>query len=143
VESTDGSTLLALQRATHATLDAIAEQLGDASLGPTEANVLATLADKTPRTPSTLAAAIGRRTTTMTSVLDRLEARGLIARARHPDDRRAIRIELTASGRKAAHAAREALRRVEERALAGLPAAKVAALRAALDWIAELRGARY
>lgn len=142
MRSVDGSTLLALQRATHATLDAIAEQLGDASLGPAEANVLATLADGTPLTPSTLAAKIGSRTTTMTSVLDRLEARGLIARERHPGDRRAIQIELTASGRKAALSARDALRRVEARALAGLPASKVASLRAALDRMAEVRGAR-
>jgi DNA-binding MarR family transcriptional regulator len=131
--------MLALQRATHATLDAIARELADASLGPAEANVLATLADDMPRTPSELAAQVGTRTTTMTSVLDRLEARGLIARGPHPADRRAVRVELTASGRKAASMTREAFRRVEERALAELSAAKVNALRAALDRLAEVR----
>jgi DNA-binding MarR family transcriptional regulator len=136
VISHDGSTLLALQRATHATLQAIADELSDASIGPAEANVLATLADGPPRTPSELAAEVGSRTTTMTSILDRLEGRGLIQRSPHPLDRRAIRIELTKTGRKAATATRRAFGRVEARALAGLPAADVRSLRAALERMA-------
>lgn len=139
--SSNGSTLLALQRATHATLDAIADELADASISAAEANVLATLADGTPRTPSELAAQVGSRTTTMTSVLDRLERRGFVKRGRHPADRRAIQIELTASGRRAATATRAAFRRAEARALAGLPASTIAALRTALDRMAEARHA--
>jgi MarR family transcriptional regulator, organic hydroperoxide resistance regulator len=139
VASDGGSILLAVQRATHATLDAIADELGDRSLGPAEANVLATLSDGAPRTPSELAVQVGSRATTMTSVLDRLEARGLIGRGRHPVDRRAIQIELTAAGRKAAAMTREAFRRVAERALADLPESTLASLRAALDRMAEVR----
>jgi DNA-binding MarR family transcriptional regulator len=135
----DGSTLLALQRATHATLDAIASELADVALGPAEANVLATLADGVPRTASELAAGVGSRSTTMTSVLDRLERRGLIERGRHPDDRRAIWIELTASGRKLATTTRDAFRRVEEHTLADLSAAAISRLRDALDRMAEVR----
>lgn len=135
----DGSTLLALQRATHATLHAIADELADASIGAAEANVLATLADGTPRTPSELAMQVGSRTTTMTSVLDRLAGRRYIKREPHPVDRRAIQIELTAAGRKAASATQTAFQRVEAHALAGLPASTVTALRAALDRMAEVR----
>ena len=142
MQSYDGSTLLALQRATHATLHAIADELPNASIGGAEANVLATLADGTPRTPSELAAQVGTRTTTMTSVLDRLEGRRLIRRRQHQADRRAIQVELTAAGRKAAATSRDAFRRVEAHALAGLPASTVTALRAALDRVAEVRHAR-
>jgi DNA-binding MarR family transcriptional regulator len=138
----DGSLLLALQRATHATLHAIAGELGDAFIGAAEANVLATLADGAPRTPSELAVQVGSRTTTMTSVLDRLEGRGLITRQKHPADRRAVQIELTGSGRKAATATRDAFHRVEVRALNDLPTTTVNALRTALEHIAEVPHAR-
>jgi MarR family transcriptional regulator, organic hydroperoxide resistance regulator len=131
--------LLALQRATHATLDAIDAELADLAIGAAEANVLATLADGSPRTPSELAAQVGSRTTTMTSVLDRLEQRRFIRRGPHPTDRRAIQIELTAAGRRAATTTRAAFRRAEARALAGLPASTVAALRTALDRMAAVR----
>ena len=36
----------------------------------------------------------------MTHRLDRLERKGLIARKRHPDDRRGVQVQLTARGRK-------------------------------------------
>ena len=36
----------------------------------------------------------------VTDVVDRLEARGLVRRARDPDDRRAMRVELTEAGRR-------------------------------------------
>jgi DNA-binding MarR family transcriptional regulator len=36
---------------------------------------------------------------TVTGVLDSLEERGLVARTKHPDDRRMLLIELTAKGR--------------------------------------------
>jgi MarR family transcriptional regulator, organic hydroperoxide resistance regulator len=48
--------------------------------------------------------ALGRRTSldsaTLTGILDRLETAGLIERRRHPADRRAIHICLTATGHK-------------------------------------------
>jgi DNA-binding MarR family transcriptional regulator len=141
VVSHDGSVLLALQRATHATLHAISGHLGDTALGPAEANVLATLADGAPRTPSELAAEVGSRPTTMTSILDRLEGRELIARRRHPADRRALQIELTAPGRSAAAATRAAFQHVEERALQDLSASTITALRTALDRMAEVERA--
>jgi DNA-binding MarR family transcriptional regulator len=40
---------------------------------------------------------------TISSALDRLERQGLIERRRAPDDRRVVRIELTARGRRLAH----------------------------------------
>jgi MarR family transcriptional regulator for hemolysin len=46
-----------------------------------------------------LAAALGIEGPTLTHHLDRLEADGLIARVRKPDDRRVSYVELTAAGR--------------------------------------------
>jgi MarR family transcriptional regulator, organic hydroperoxide resistance regulator len=130
------SPLLALQRATHVTLDAAADQLAELRLGAAEMNVLANLADGAARTASELAKAVGSRPTTMTSVLDRLEARGLLARRAHPRDRRALQIELTAEGRRAAAAVRRAFRSVEQRALKGLSPAAVDAFKQVLDALA-------
>lgn len=132
------SALLALQRATHVTLDAVASRVADLGLGAAETNVLANLAAGAARTISELSAAVGSRTTTMTSVLDRLERRGLVTRCAVPDDRRAVRIDLTPDGRRIATTIRRAFRDVEASAIGHLPAPTVAALREALDALAEV-----
>src|ERR1700746_2352976 len=107
------SALLALQRATHATLQLIAGELVDLDLTASEINALANLADGAARTVSELGAAVGTRPTTLTSVLDRLERRGHITRGARPGDRRAVVIELTPSGRVAAATIRQTISELE------------------------------
>jgi DNA-binding MarR family transcriptional regulator len=51
------------------------------------------------RTPSQLMTLLGTDTAGMTKLLDRLQAKGLIERERHPTDRRAVLIALTGQGR--------------------------------------------
>lgn len=131
------SALLALQRATHATLHALEAELAGLGLAASEINALANLADGSGRTVSVLGAAIGIRPTTLTSLLDRLERRGLVTRTAHPDDRRAVLVQLTPSGRRAAATVRRAVTRLERRALADLPADALAGLRAGLDALTE------
>ena len=133
------SAVLALQRATHATLHLLTAGLAGLGLAASEINTLANLADGRGRTVSELAAATGTRPTTLTSVLDRLERRDLIRRGSVPADRRAVLIELTPSGLRAAATIREAITDLERRALGGLPAESIAALRAALRALAEAR----
>jgi DNA-binding MarR family transcriptional regulator len=127
------SALLALQRATHATLQLIASELVDLDLTASEINALANLSDGTGRTVSQLGAAVGTRPTTLTSVLDRLERRGHITRGSRAGDRRSVLIELTESGRTAAAMIRQTLSGVERRALHGLPRDAVAGFYAVLD----------
>jgi len=134
------SALLALQRATHATLQALAAQLTGLDLTASEINALANLADGRSRTVSELAAAAGSRPSTLTSVLDRLERRGLITRGPAPADRRAVLIELTSSGRRAAATIRRAVTDLEQRALGSLPADTIAGLRAGLQALAQVSG---
>ncbi|MEW9547725.1 MarR family winged helix-turn-helix transcriptional regulator [Nonomuraea sp. NPDC050783] len=50
-------------------------------------------------TPSRLKDLVGTDTAGMTRLLDRLQAKGLLRRARHPHDRRSVVVELTAGGR--------------------------------------------
>ena len=58
----------------------------------------------------------------MTRLLDRLEEMGLIRRVADPNDRRAIRVELTTNGRALWHDISDCGRRVHEQALQGLDA---------------------
>jgi MarR family transcriptional repressor of emrRAB len=133
-----GSALLALQRATHATLQILMSELVDLGLTASEINALAILADGRGRTISELGAAAGSRPTTLTSVLDRLERRGHITRGSRPGDRRVVVVELTRSGRLAADTIRQTLAEVEARALDGLPAEAVAAFHTVLRALAEV-----
>src|SRR5438105_9995913 len=52
-------------------------------------------ARKQPSSPSQLAETLGTDTAGMTRLLDRLEAKGLVRRRRHDQDRRAVLVELT------------------------------------------------
>jgi MarR family transcriptional regulator, organic hydroperoxide resistance regulator len=132
------SALLALQRATHATLQVLSAELVDLGLTASEINVLANLADGQGRTVSELGVAVGSRPTTLTSVLDRLERRGHITRGARPGDRRVVLIELTSSGQLAATTIRQAVADLEHRALDGLPDEAIAYLRAALEALTEV-----
>jgi DNA-binding MarR family transcriptional regulator len=138
IVSSDWSALLALQRATHATLQVLSAELVDLDLTASEINALANLADGRGRTVSELGAAVGARPTTLTSVLDRLERRGHITRGTRQGDRRAVLIELTPSGRLTAAAIRQAIIGLERRALGDLPADAIAALRTALQALTEV-----
>ena len=91
--------VLTLQRATHhviAALDAQARRMG---LTPVEMNVIANLSMGRLMTAGELANASGLRPSTLTGVLDRLETAGLLERAPHLRDRRAIAVALTKDGR--------------------------------------------
>ena len=134
------SALLALQRATHATVQVLAAELTGLDLTASEINALANLADGRGRSVSELGRAAGTRPTTLTSVLDRLERRGHITRSPRPGDRREVLIELTRSGRQAATTIRHAITGIEQRALGPLPAGTIAALRTALQALAEVSG---
>lgn len=119
------SVVLDLQRAAHATVQLLATELVDLDLTASEVNALGNLADGVGRTVSELGAAVGTRPATLTGILDRLERRGLITRGPRPGDRRAVLIELTVDGQRTAGLIRQALRRLERRALAGVPASAV------------------
>lgn len=136
-EPSEASALLALQRATHATLQTLASELVDLDLTPSETNALANLADGRGRTVSELGAAIGSKPTTLTGVLDRLERRGHITRGVRSGDRRSVLIELTSSGRSTADAIRATIAGLEQRALADLGPEKVAAFHEVLHALTE------
>jgi DNA-binding MarR family transcriptional regulator len=127
------SVLLALQRANHVTLHSLSTRLAALDLSPGEISALANFPAAGSLKVSELAAAMGSRPSTATSILDRLEQRGHVVRHPHPSDRRAVMVSLSASGRRAARSIGRELRAVEDDALAGLSATAVAGLRAGLQ----------
>jgi len=133
-----GDLILELQRATHATLTALAVRVADLGLNASEINVLANLADGRSRSIGELAFDTATKPTTLTSVLDRLVRKGHVTRELDPADRRSFRVSLTAEGRHAADASRAAMRDLERTALATITAADVAGFRAVANALTEI-----
>lgn len=88
---------------------------GDLGVTRTEAQVLAFLATHRRTAVADLGRAFGLKPSTLTSVLDRLDDRGLIGREIHPADRRSFAITLTSRGAAAARRALASLTDLETR----------------------------
>jgi DNA-binding MarR family transcriptional regulator len=132
-----GALILALHRATHATLHELASQLAHLGLTSSELNVLGCMADGRSRSVGELAADTATRPTTLTSVLDRLAHKGLVVRELDPADRRSFLISLTARGSEVAAAVRRAIGRLERSALAAVSDADLAGFQAVTRALTE------
>lgn len=104
-----------VSRAVHALID---DAIRPSGLDADEFAVYSVLASDTAMTPSELADWMAAPPTTVSSYVKRFERRGHVRRVPNPEDRRSYRIELTATGREAHHAAgalfRPALDHVDE-----------------------------
>jgi MarR family transcriptional regulator, organic hydroperoxide resistance regulator len=130
--------ILALHRATHATLHALGARLAGLDMPAPDMNALANLADGARRTVGELARATATKPTTLTSVLDRLARRGFIARELDPGDRRSFLISLTPDGEAAARAVAAAVGDLELQALASVTEAELAGFRAVVRAVLEV-----
>jgi DNA-binding MarR family transcriptional regulator len=88
-----------VHRATHRIGLYLADEDG---LTQGEAHVLAQLATGAPATVGELHRGLAHKRSTLTSILDRLTARGFVTREASPGDRRRVVVRLTSSGRQAA-----------------------------------------
>jgi DNA-binding MarR family transcriptional regulator len=68
------------------------------NIGLTEMLACGYISDNGPRTPSELAERLQITTASVTELVDRLQRNGLVARIRHPTDRRKLLVTLTADG---------------------------------------------
>jgi DNA-binding MarR family transcriptional regulator len=130
--------ILALHRATHATLHALTSALADLDLPAADIDVLAILADGAGRTVGALATATATRPSTLTSLLDRLTKRGYIARELDPADRRSFLISLTPAGRAVAEQAAAAIDDLERQALPTVTPAQRAGFHTVIDALTEV-----
>ena len=88
-----------LMRASRAVLARIEPLLAAAGLTPTQLGVLEAVLHKGPLNQRALGRLVLTSAGNMTDVVDKLEARGLVHRARNATDRRAVQVELTGPGR--------------------------------------------
>ena len=102
----------AIHRATHA-VAMLLDRAADLGVTQAEAHVLSHLAAHGPATVGEIHQAFGHKRSTLTSVLDRLEARELITREVHAGDRRSFVIALTRQGRSLATKASDHLEQLE------------------------------
>jgi DNA-binding MarR family transcriptional regulator len=103
-----------VQRATHR-IGLYLDDLGEKQLTQGEAHILALLADSSPATVAELHHGLAHKRSTLTSILDRLAARGLITRTIGKSDRRTFVVTLTSKGRKLAQRVNRHLGCLEER----------------------------
>jgi DNA-binding MarR family transcriptional regulator len=90
-----------LVRAESVVVSALNENFKRHGITPAGFNVLMILdGSEEPLCPNEIGARRLVTRGTVTGVVDSLEERGLVARRRHPDDRRSLLIELTAKGRR-------------------------------------------
>jgi len=129
--------ILALHRATHATLHALAARLASLELSPADINVLANLGG-TRRAVGALATATATKPTTLTSALDRLARRGYLVRDTDPADRRSFLISLTPRGEAAAQTVAAAVHDIERQALAAVTEADLAGFHALINALTEV-----
>jgi MarR family transcriptional regulator for hemolysin len=94
--------------------------------------VLLALKQQRWRTQQDLAGAVGIEGPTLTHHLDRLEKHGLIERVRDPNDRRAVRVELTDAGEERFHQLAKAAVSFDQRLREGLSEDELDAVRSAL-----------
>jgi len=80
---------------------------------PPEAQILAALTTHQVRAIADLQKRLGFKPSTLTSILDRLAARGFIVRTPRDDDRRSVNVKLTQTGRRPALIVRRSLEQLE------------------------------
>lgn len=98
-----------------------------------EAHVLAQLAAEGPSAISALHAAFAHRRSTLTSILDRLDAAGLVRREMHTGDRRSFLVSLTPRGRSIAREVHDTLANLEAHVAKQVSAADLAGFAAVVD----------
>ena len=126
-----------LHKATHQVGLYIHRELSGIALSQAEAHVLSHLSARGPCSIADVHHSFGHRRSTLTSILNRLEERGLIAREIHPEDRRSYLLRLTREGRPLASKARKTLERLEAAALSCVSEQQVASFTAVIEAIQE------
>ena len=108
------------------------------TLAVAQLELLAALADRPGARPGQLARQLNMRANTVTTIVNALSARGMLDRVTADDDRRAVRLTVTESGRQAVLAWQATNAAVLHLALSTLPARQRSALATAVPAIDAL-----
>lgn len=107
-------------------------------LTPSQLLVLEEIEHRGETTPSTIATALQFGQATVTNIVDRLEAAGLVTRMRNKRDKRQILLRITNNGRATLQAAPDSLQRRFQDRFSLLPSWEQAMILAALERLGEL-----
>ncbi len=133
--------LIALRRIVKA-VDSQSRMLArDTNLTPSQLAVLKELAETGGAQPGDLARSAGLKQATISILLDRLQERGLVRRARGNTDRRTVFVQITPAGRETLSAAPDLLQAAFGARFAALPDWEQAYVNAALTRLVALLGA--
>src|SRR3984893_2661649 len=135
-----GNYVVELHRAVHA-LGLFLDARTAGAVTQAEALILAHLAEHGTSTINTLHRVFLHRRSTLTGVIDRLDAKGLVKRRAAADDRRSLAVELTRTGRTQARAIVRALDELRAKAERGRKAPDPAAHADFLHTLAETAAA--
>lgn len=113
----------------------------DTSLTPSQLVVLKELSQRGGAQPGELARAAGLKQATISILLDKLQARGLVLRARGDADRRTVMVQITPDGRRTLAGAPDLLQAEFGSRFAHLPEWEQAYINAALVRLVSLMGA--
>ena len=131
----------ALHRATHEVGLFLDRRRASLPVTQAESHVLSWLVGQRGRgSMADLHRSFGHKRSTLTGIVDRLEARGLLARRVHPDDRRSFLLELTPAGRRLGGDARRALAGLEARLVRRVGEGEAARCLAVLEALARAAG---
>jgi DNA-binding MarR family transcriptional regulator len=126
-----------IERASHLIAVHLERAAGDLGVTQAEAHVLAQLARRGPITVAVLHHEFGHKRSTLTSVLDRLESRGLVHRTVHVEDRRSFLVEPTPAGKRAGDAVVRVVDELEARIRSRVTERDVAGVRAVAEALRE------
>ena len=129
-----------VERATHLVGTYLAPTMADLGITQGEAHVLAQLGRSGASPIGTLHREFGTKRSTLTSILDRLEERGLVRREPNPADRRSFLVSLTATGSRAAARVGRALGVLERQLAASVGPDDLAALGRIVHGLEEIAG---
>jgi DNA-binding MarR family transcriptional regulator len=121
-----------IHRATHR-IGLYLERMSELGVTQAEAHILAQLVSHGDSTVAELHRALAHKRSTLTSILDRLVARGLAVREVSEQDRRTFVVRLTRRGKSVAAEVYARLQRLEARVLAETPPRTIERLLAVLE----------
>jgi DNA-binding MarR family transcriptional regulator len=116
----------------------LGKQLQAFGLDSVEGHTLSYLRSYSPCPVGELVRVFGHMPSTVTSILDRLEQRGLIERRTNPDDRRSFLVDLTSVGLEVADQILGLLEGLENRIADGVTEADVDGFRAVMSAIGQV-----
>jgi len=132
--------LSAIHKATRQSALHLEDCLGDLGVSAPDAHILSFVRLYGPSSVGELVRVFGYRKPTMSSMLNRLESRGLLGRQLNPADRRSLLVELTAKGNRLADAARKTAEQFDSEVVERVSVEDLRGFQRVIEAIAKVTG---